>query len=192
MRGGRRAVALLRDRSPANGLPASWPVAALLHSTLYSAMALVTETAQYSAQYQHAQIAVHLWLPTLCPAVRVAESLRKALYPLARTVPSIFHFLLAPIMASSLRAATAPKSFARFVPRCGDCIRDRYCTGCHKWWCESCYQKPGQGGFTEESSVVILSEGGTVSPIEETWGVEATNLNIKVRNGLCQPCSVES
>jgi hypothetical protein len=28
---------------------------------------------------------------------------------------------------------------ARFIPRCYDCIRDRYCSGCHRWWCESCY-----------------------------------------------------
>ncbi|KAK3985443.1 hypothetical protein QBC44DRAFT_335163 [Cladorrhinum sp. PSN332] len=28
---------------------------------------------------------------------------------------------------------------ARFIPRCFDCLRDRYCSGCHRWWCEACY-----------------------------------------------------
>lgn len=31
---------------------------------------------------------------------------------------------------------------ARFIPRCYDCIRDRYCAGCNKWWCEACYVGP--------------------------------------------------
>lgn len=28
---------------------------------------------------------------------------------------------------------------ARFIPRCFDCLRDRYCSGCNRWWCEACY-----------------------------------------------------
>ncbi|KAB5566143.1 hypothetical protein GE09DRAFT_729591 [Coniochaeta sp. 2T2.1] len=31
---------------------------------------------------------------------------------------------------------------ARFIPRCGACMRDRYCIACHRWWCESCYIGP--------------------------------------------------
>ncbi|VBB79728.1 Putative protein of unknown function [Podospora comata] len=37
---------------------------------------------------------------------------------------------------------------ARFIPRCFDCIRDRYCAGCNKWWCETCYV----GAFAGSSS----------------------------------------
>ncbi|KAL2279205.1 hypothetical protein FJTKL_13586 [Diaporthe vaccinii] len=31
----------------------------------------------------------------------------------------------------------------RFLARCMECLRDRYCWGCNKWWCEKCYV-PGQ------------------------------------------------
>lgn len=63
-----------------------------------------------------------------------------------------------PIMSSSLRAATAPSATATaFVPRCAECITDRYCHCCSKWWCESCYQLPGQGA-QYEPAVVILDE----------------------------------
>ncbi|KAK3381950.1 hypothetical protein B0H63DRAFT_451239 [Podospora didyma] len=39
-------------------------------------------------------------------------------------------------------SSTPEKDKARFIPRCFDCIRDRYCTGCYRWWCESCYIGP--------------------------------------------------
>ncbi|KAL7797392.1 hypothetical protein V8C37DRAFT_370954 [Trichoderma ceciliae] len=49
-----------------------------------------------------------------------------------------------PLLSSSLRAATTPKEpCSSFVPRCLDCIRERFCTGCNKWWCESCYELSG-------------------------------------------------
>lgn len=96
-----------------------------------------------------------------------------------------------PVMASSLRAATSPKTPTSFVPRCGDCIRNRFCTGCHKWWCESCYPLPGQGS-TQEASVVILPDGDAVNPIEDTVDMHIIAPKIKVRNGRCQSCDVEA
>lgn len=27
----------------------------------------------------------------------------------------------------------------RFIARCLECLRDRYCWGCSKWWCEKCF-----------------------------------------------------
>ena len=49
-----------------------------------------------------------------------------------------------PALASTLKAAQRPEGAstvgqATFVARCADCIRDRYCTACHQWWCETCY-----------------------------------------------------
>ena len=49
-----------------------------------------------------------------------------------------------PALASSLKAAQRPEGASivgqpTFVARCADCIRDRYCTSCHQWWCETCY-----------------------------------------------------
>jgi len=52
-----------------------------------------------------------------------------------------------PILSSSVWAATTPRQPAEaFVPRCLECLRERYCGGCHKWWCESCYLLPRQQG----------------------------------------------
>lgn len=45
---------------------------------------------------------------------------------------------LYPRLASDLRRSEK----ARFIPRCSACLRDRYCTACHRWWCETCYLGP--------------------------------------------------
>lgn len=49
----------------------------------------------------------------------------------------------------------------RFIARCMECLRDRYCWGCNKWWCEKCHV-PGQ--------------------------MDPDGLNSKVRDGLCDDC----
>ncbi|RYP65056.1 hypothetical protein DL771_008477 [Monosporascus sp. 5C6A] len=63
-----------------------------------------------------------------------------------------------PLHSSTLRSATCPRAVgseggdgegsegrsARFVPRCLECIRERYCFSCDQWWCEACYQVPGR------------------------------------------------
>ncbi|KAL6870379.1 hypothetical protein J3F83DRAFT_676881 [Trichoderma novae-zelandiae] len=66
-----------------------------------------------------------------------------------------------PLLSSSLRAATKPKEpCSSFVPRCMDCIRERYCIGCEKWWCESCFELPGQSsGFTIVDDETVNSFG---------------------------------
>ncbi|KAJ1324778.1 proprotein convertase subtilisin/kexin type 5 [Microdochium nivale] len=64
--------------------------------------------------------------------------------------------LLAPLLvhSSNVKTACRPGGASsessrgsqppRFVPRCLECIRERYCFSCDQWWCESCYQVPGQ------------------------------------------------
>ncbi|RYP68774.1 hypothetical protein DL770_008384 [Monosporascus sp. CRB-9-2] len=63
-----------------------------------------------------------------------------------------------PLHSSTVRAATCPRAVrseggggeesgggrARFVPRCLECIRERYCFSCDQWWCEACYQVPSR------------------------------------------------
>ncbi|KXJ89877.1 hypothetical protein Micbo1qcDRAFT_149727 [Microdochium bolleyi] len=58
--------------------------------------------------------------------------------------------LLAPLLvhSSNVKTACRPGGASseggqpRFVPRCLECIRERYCFSCDQWWCESCYQQP--------------------------------------------------
>ncbi|KAF4122221.1 hypothetical protein GMORB2_7814 [Geosmithia morbida] len=59
-----------------------------------------------------------------------------------------------PTLSSSVRAATTPRLPAEaFVPRCLECLRDRYCTCCHQWWCETCYTPPSQSHNACESCI---------------------------------------
>ncbi|RYP10936.1 hypothetical protein DL764_000372 [Monosporascus ibericus] len=73
----------------------------------------------------------------------------------AETLPLL---LPVPLHSSTLRSATCPRAVgseggdgeggegrgARFVPRCLECIRERYCFSCDQWWCEACYQVPSR------------------------------------------------
>lgn len=93
-----------------------------------------------------------------------------------------------PILSSSVRAATAPQQPNQtFVPRCADCLSERYCAGCNKWWCESCYQLPGQGPSTELNPFIVVDDDDTT--ISELLEVHFASPKIKVREGLCHECS---
>ncbi|KAL2265964.1 hypothetical protein VTJ83DRAFT_5316 [Remersonia thermophila] len=67
--------------------------------------------------------------PLLAPPPRHSASIRVAMCPTGQPVGSP-HPGLAP---------RGKQQKARFIPRCFECIRHRYCAGCHRWWCESCY-----------------------------------------------------
>lgn len=69
--------------------------------------------------------------PLLSPPPLHSASVRVAMCPAGQP--------LNPRLATSTSNQTET---ARFVPRCGACIRDRYCTCCHRWWCETCYVGP--------------------------------------------------
>lgn len=53
---------------------------------------------------------------------------------------------------------------SRFIPRCMECLRDRYCWGCNKWWCEKCFE------------IGTLDSQGDMG------------LYYKVRDGCCTEC----
>ncbi|KAK4148719.1 hypothetical protein C8A00DRAFT_19499 [Chaetomidium leptoderma] len=69
--------------------------------------------------------------PLLAPPPMHSASLRVAMCPTGQTVRSRLPFI-----------PQGKQQKARFIPRCFDCIRDRYCGGCRRWWCESCYIGP--------------------------------------------------
>ncbi|KAK4243280.1 hypothetical protein C7999DRAFT_36402 [Corynascus novoguineensis] len=69
--------------------------------------------------------------PLLAPPPTHSASLRVAMCPTGQSVKARLPFV-----------SSGKRHRARFIPRCFDCIRDRYCAGCHKWWCESCYIGP--------------------------------------------------
>ncbi|AEO59174.1 hypothetical protein MYCTH_2139749 [Thermothelomyces thermophilus ATCC 42464] len=70
--------------------------------------------------------------PLLAPPPMHSASLRVAMCPTGQSVKPRRPF----------SPSGKQQGAARFIPRCFDCIRDRYCAGCHKWWCEACYVGP--------------------------------------------------
>ncbi|KAI0454128.1 hypothetical protein F5B21DRAFT_257349 [Xylaria acuta] len=66
-----------------------------------------------------------------------------------------------PLHSSSIKSATRPAADGggrhAFVPRCLECIRERYCFSCNQWWCEACYQVPSR---EEHVSIVHLDGNG--------------------------------
>lgn len=68
---------------------------------------------------------------------------------------------------------------ARFIPRCGACLHDRYCAACHRWWCESCYVGPWAAPSPPRSQSVEPSN--TYGVLEPSPGEP----QVKVRDGLC-------
>ncbi|KHO01565.1 uncharacterized protein MAM_00566 [Metarhizium album ARSEF 1941] len=95
-----------------------------------------------------------------------------------------------PIMASSVRAATCPSQPGQaFVPRCFDCLHERYCACCHRWWCESCFQLPGQGQHTDVNNFIVVDEDDGVANFAQILQSQDNTPKIKVRHGTCFQCS---
>ncbi|CAL3968931.1 hypothetical protein PZA11_004885 [Diplocarpon coronariae] len=74
--------------------------------------------------------------------------------------------LLAPPPLHNLTAKAAKAPFSLFedklLLRCMECLRDRFCESCHRWWCEDCYQVPetisGPSRFLENADVIARSD----------------------------------
>ncbi|KAK3349509.1 hypothetical protein B0T25DRAFT_245030 [Lasiosphaeria hispida] len=66
--------------------------------------------------------------PLLAPPPRHSISPIAAMCPAGQSVQT---------RISSFSASKHPK--VKFIPRCSDCLAQRYCRGCHRWWCEACY-----------------------------------------------------
>ncbi|KAH6981703.1 hypothetical protein BKA56DRAFT_672505 [Ilyonectria sp. MPI-CAGE-AT-0026] len=96
-----------------------------------------------------------------------------------------------PILASSVQAATTPAPGAQaFTARCGDCLTERFCVCCNKWWCESCYYLPGQG--MGEQVVVVDYEGGwsSLDNTDAEWTVAKSKCDecIERTQKVCKKC----
>lgn len=110
---------------------------------------------------------------------KAPEGLTRAGTCAAVTLPALAPV---PVMSSSIHAATHPADSSQtFVPRCGDCLRERYCACCNKWWCESCYQLPGQGQDHGIHGVIVVDEDDSVSSMAQMLHSSETTPKIKVR-----------
>jgi hypothetical protein len=89
-----------------------------------------------------------------------------------------------PLHASTVRAAQLPSlTYGTKAPplilRCLDCLRDRWCAKCNKWWCEDCYHEPVSRARRQYQE--SQQDGG--------WSTEAFSTNsasaVKVYSSLC-------
>lgn len=71
-------------------------------------------------------------------------------------------------------SAQSTKSLPLFV-RCMCCLTDRWCEGCNKFWCESCYQTNETSTYTRMQKVEAVENGSGIG----------LRMGIKVHLGLC-------
>lgn len=107
-----------------------------------------------------------------------------AAYPGTSPIEQLPLLIPPPLYSSTVRAAQIPSTSSDRVPaffaRCEDCLRDRWCTACNIWWCESCYQIPS------------TRVGASMSAAEDSSTVLAPSQTIKVHRGFCvEKCLVE-
>jgi hypothetical protein len=98
-----------------------------------------------------------------------------------------------PLHSSNLKTATRPDAANSdsgvnpgFVPRCWDCIRDRYCFSCDQWWCESCYQAPTDAELQAAQHVHIVDDVNGLSDHEMATSEPP---KVKVRMSYCDKCN---
>lgn len=104
-----------------------------------------------------------------------------------------------PLHSSNVKSATCPRTIdfetrkktPSFVPRCLECIRERYCFSCDQWWCESCYQMPSREELANAQHVHIVDDNSTNSlVVHEMAAFEQPK--VKVRMGYCIDCNLIS
>ncbi|KAI5782650.1 hypothetical protein EDC01DRAFT_221442 [Geopyxis carbonaria] len=110
-------------------LTAEW--AAIMHATS-DAIAYDTRLCTGARHADSGELAVaSVRLPPKCAGCHTAPSAHAAAPVLLPPVP---------ITTSDVRAACRGPTEAD-VLRCEACVRDRWCEGCGKWWCEACALK---------------------------------------------------
>ncbi|KAI0969460.1 hypothetical protein F4678DRAFT_473694 [Xylaria arbuscula] len=72
-----------------------------------------------------------------------------------------------PLHSSSIKSAIRPTPLMNganerneFVPRCLECIRERYCFSCNQWWCEACYQVPSREELSAQHVHIVDDANG--------------------------------
>ncbi|OTA56679.1 hypothetical protein K449DRAFT_425257 [Hypoxylon sp. EC38] len=100
-----------------------------------------------------------------------------------------------PLHSSTIKAATCPTPSLRsekseethkFVPRCLECIRERYCFSCDQWWCEACYQVPSRHELNVQHVHIVDQTNGLVD--HELAALEPSNLKKPKIKRSCWEC----
>lgn len=110
-----------------------------------------------------------------------------------------------PIHNSTIKAAKVPDVSSKssvqpkIMARCQDCLRNRYCEHCYKWWCEDCYDVSSKGHnlhpigiiYPPQSDDAGLSSEKTSKVMDEDERIRLESNHVKVYSGLCvQDCLI--
>ena len=77
--------------------------------------------------------------------------------------------------AQRIPSDTGVSSSLPLFARCKPCLSDRWCAGCNKFWCESCYQTSEMSTYTRMQQVELA----------ENMIAPGLRMGIKVHLGLC-------
>jgi len=76
-------------------------------------------------------------------------------------------------LAQTIPHSGNPEQNVPFVARCRDCVKERWCEGCNRFWCEECYRPAPSGTIP------------IPAPVEPDQPSAAVNSHIKVFMGYC-------
>jgi hypothetical protein len=98
-----------------------------------------------------------------------------------------------PLHSSNVKSAACPamaqegSQRPEFVPRCLECIRERYCFSCNQWWCEACYRVPSREELAAQHVQIVDETNGLTD--HELAALEQPK--VKVRMGYCLACNMK-
>jgi hypothetical protein len=95
----------------------------------------------------------------------------------------------APLHSSTVRAAIRPTPDANgkyppLILRCEDCLRDRWCEQCNRFWCEDCYTIPTSRNLSIATFDGLLSPSTSTNTTSST-GSQPPGQTTKVFSRLC-------
>lgn len=71
------------------------------------------------------------------------------------------------------------------ILRCQECLRNRRCSRCNKWWCESCYQLPTAAAARQPNLAPTGNTGAEGTAYWNSDGGQADDTQVKVYLNVC-------
>lgn len=90
--------------------------------------------------------------------------------PEARDGKLLSRVVKAPVPIASSEIRIACNEEARDVLRCESCVKNRWCEGCGKWWCEDCL-KLQEGGDNKVSCCRFASSSYSLAFLDSAWEI---------------------
>lgn len=102
-----------------------------------------------------------------------------------------------PLHQSTIRAAKTPKGSTtsslqpHILARCQECLQNRYCDSCHKWWCEDCYDISSKGHVLHYSQTLTITHSRLIIKKQLSQNAGLDSNDVKVYSNLCvQDCLI--